>query len=127
MTSAVNQGETDIGLGLREAYHLMDGYSGRKMVVLISDGETDLARSDTGRTREDFDQDIAETICLLLFSAFKIYRKRKEVIVISEEIEEKSKYYFTGKLNAYFTLLPQNMQEIPPLTLVLHHIRDGGL
>lgn len=64
MASAVNQGETDIGLGLREAYHLMDGYSGKKMVVLISDGETDLTRSDTGRTREDSDQDIAETIHL---------------------------------------------------------------
>lgn len=53
-----NRGETDIGLGLKEAYHLMDGCSGKKMVVLISDGETDLAWSNTGRTEEDSRQDI---------------------------------------------------------------------
>ena len=48
MAEAENRGETDIGLGLKEAYQLMEGCTGKKMVVLISDGETDLARSDTG-------------------------------------------------------------------------------
>ena len=59
-----NRGETDIGLGLKEAYHLMDGCSGKKMVVLLSDGETDLARSDTGRTEQDSERDIEETVQL---------------------------------------------------------------
>lgn len=62
--SAKNRGETDIGLGLREAYHLMDGYSGRKMIVLISDGETDLEESNTGRTEADSMKDIQEVIRL---------------------------------------------------------------
>lgn len=62
IADAKNGGETDIGLGLREAYHLMDGCSGKKMVVLISDGETDLARSETGRTEEDSEQDIEEIV-----------------------------------------------------------------
>ena len=64
MDSAHNKGETDIGLGLREAYHLMDGYPGKKMVVLISDGETDLELSNTGRTEADSEQDIQEVIRL---------------------------------------------------------------
>lgn len=62
IAGAENRGETDIGLGLREAYHLMDGCSGKKMVVLISDGETDLAQSNTGRTEEDSEQDIEEIV-----------------------------------------------------------------
>ncbi len=62
IADAQNRGETDIGLGLREAYHLMDGCSGKKMVVLLSDGETDLAQSDTGRTEEDSEQDIEEVV-----------------------------------------------------------------
>lgn len=62
MESADNRGETDIGLGLREAYHLMDGCSGRKMIVLISDGETDLRNSNTGRTEQDSDRDMQEIV-----------------------------------------------------------------
>ncbi|MDE7283335.1 MAG: VWA domain-containing protein, partial [Lachnospiraceae bacterium] len=64
IADAENQGETDIGLGLKEAYRLMDGCSGKKMVVLISDGETDLARSNTGRSEEDSEQDIEEIVQL---------------------------------------------------------------
>lgn len=62
IASTPNKGETDIGLGLREAYRAMEGCSGRKMIVLISDGETDLARSNTGRTEQDSKQDIEETV-----------------------------------------------------------------
>lgn len=57
-------GETDIGLGLSEAYHLMDDCTGKKMVVLISDGETDLDNSKSGRTEADSDEDIQEIIQL---------------------------------------------------------------
>ena len=64
MSNTDNNGETDIGLGLQEAYHLMEGYDGRKMIVLISDGETDLALSNTGRTESDSEQDIEEIVQL---------------------------------------------------------------
>lgn len=59
-----SSGETDIGLGFACAYHLMDECTGRKMVVLISDGETDLTYSDTDRTKEDSDQDIQDIVWL---------------------------------------------------------------
>lgn len=64
IAEAENKGETDIGLGLKEACQLLAGCSGKKMVVLISDGETDLARSHTGRTEQDSEQDIEEAIRL---------------------------------------------------------------
>jgi len=60
--SAEYQGETDIGLGLRKAYQMLQDLSGKKMIVLISDGETDLENSGTGRTNEDSDRDVRE-IC----------------------------------------------------------------
>lgn len=60
INDALNQGETDIGLGLNEAYRMLSGVQGRKIIVLISDGETDLTNSHTGRTREDSDRDIKE-------------------------------------------------------------------
>lgn len=62
MAGTPNQGETDIGLGLREAYHMMDGCVGRKMIVILSDGETDLTHSNTGRTEADSEKDIENII-----------------------------------------------------------------
>ena len=47
-------GNTDIGLGLYYGIELLGDGAGRKqVVVLISDGESDLAGSDTGRTTEN--------------------------------------------------------------------------
>ena len=63
MDSAGYSGNTDIGLGLNYAYGLTGQESGRKcMIVLISDGETDLKGSSTGRTRETSDQDLKNTV-----------------------------------------------------------------
>lgn len=46
-------GNTDIGLGLSYGFELLGDKSGRKQViVLISDGESDLKGSNTGRTTE---------------------------------------------------------------------------
>lgn len=60
--SAPNEGETDIGLGLSEAFRMLEKFQGKRMIVLISDGETDLENSNTGRTKEDSDRDIQETV-----------------------------------------------------------------
>ena len=46
------------------------------------------------------------------------------MILIPEQTEAKNEGAFTGKLNAYFTLLPEEMEEIPPLTFALHPIRE---
>lgn len=56
-------GNTDIGLGLNHAYGLTGQEDGRKCIfVLISDGETDLKASTTGRTKEISDQDLRNTV-----------------------------------------------------------------
>lgn len=53
-------GNTDIGLGLRYAYDLLSQESGRKKIlVLISDGESDLGGSVTGRDLEMSEDDLA--------------------------------------------------------------------
>ncbi len=63
MDSAGYSGNTDIGLGLNYAYGLTGQENGRKcMIVLISDGETDLKGSSTGRTRVTSDQDLRNTV-----------------------------------------------------------------
>ena len=64
-------------------------------------------------------------VCLALFACFKIYRRKKKVITVPETVEEKNRCYFTGKVNVYFTLVPDGTEEIPPLTFMLHPIREG--
>lgn len=52
-------GNTDIGLGLKYAFDLVSREKGRKKaVILISDGESDLAGSVTGRTLENSLEDM---------------------------------------------------------------------
>lgn len=52
-------GNTDIGMGLRYAYELIgQGEERDRAIVLISDGESDLTGSTTGRQLEDALQDI---------------------------------------------------------------------
>ncbi len=63
MDSAGYSGNTDIGLGLNYAYGLTGQENGRKcIIVLISDGETDLKGSRAGRTKETSDQDLRNTV-----------------------------------------------------------------
>ncbi len=60
--AAAYSGNTDIGLGLRYAYDLVTQEKGRKkVIVLISDGESDLKGSGTGRLLEDSEQDVEYT------------------------------------------------------------------
>ncbi|WP_077611757.1 vWA domain-containing protein [Clostridium sp. Marseille-P2415] len=63
MDSTGYSGNTDIGLGLSYAYGLTGQESGRKrMIVLISDGESDLNGSSTGRTLESSNLDLKNTV-----------------------------------------------------------------
>lgn len=58
-------GETDIGLGLRNSIEVVMEDSKReanKMVILLSDGKTDLANSNSGRTLEDSEVDIQDSL-----------------------------------------------------------------
>lgn len=60
-------GETDIGLGLRKSVDAVmeDSKSdANKMVILLSDGKTDLANSNSGRTLEDSEADINESLSI---------------------------------------------------------------
>lgn len=55
-------GDTDIGLGMMYAYRMMPKEEGRRrVIVLISDGESDLDGS-TGRTLEQSDQDLSTCV-----------------------------------------------------------------
>lgn len=57
---AAYSGNTDMGLGLRYACGLLGQENGRKrLIVLISDGESDLEGSKTGRTLQDSEADAA--------------------------------------------------------------------
>lgn len=61
--AAVYSGNTDIGLGLSEAYDHMSQADGKeRIIVLISDGETDLQGSQTGRTEQQSDQDVERVV-----------------------------------------------------------------
>lgn len=56
-------GNTDIGLALNHAVSFLDPDDGRdKLIILLSDGETDLRWSNTGRTKEISDADAAQAV-----------------------------------------------------------------
>lgn len=100
------------------------------IVLLVSDGEGSLMGRITVRVRswtEVYPAVPFLIVCLLVFAAFKVYRRKKTVITVPETVEEKNRCYFTGKVNVYFTLIPDGMEEIPPLTFMLHPIREGKI
>lgn len=100
------------------------------VVLLVSDGEGSLIGRIAVRVRSWMEVYPAVpflVVCLILFAVFKIYRRKKTVITVPEMKEEKNRYYFTGKINVYFTLLPNGTDEIPPLTFMLHPIREGKI
>ncbi len=100
------------------------------IVLLVSDGEGSLMGRITVRVRswmEVYPAVPLFLVCLALFACFKIYRRKKKVITVPETVEEKNRCYFTGKVNVYFTLVPDGTEEIPPLTFMLHPIREGKI
>lgn len=94
--------------------------------LLVSDKEGSLIGTIPVRNKyflEAYWQVAIAFLCIIAFCIFKLYR-RKRSIPVPERLEEKNECSFTGKLNAYFTLLPDEMEEIPPLAFALHPIRD---
>lgn len=74
INSTIYSGNTDIGLGLAQAYQSLQVESGKKsIIVLISDGETDLQGSNTGRTEAVSDEDVAAVIQNCRQHAIPIY------------------------------------------------------
>lgn len=62
VTQVQRSGSTDIGLALKYGKSLLDSNGKRKSImILISDGETDLTYANTGRTKKDSDRDMAQT------------------------------------------------------------------
>lgn len=58
-------GETDIGLGLKEAVNMSVNHADEEsdsIVILLSDGKTDLKNSDTNRTVADSEQDMDDAL-----------------------------------------------------------------
>lgn len=97
------------------------------IILLVSDGEGSLMGHIPVQVKslpEAYWQVVFLAICLILFGAWKIYRKKKKLVVIPDSAIEKNSNYFTGRLNAYFTLVPEGMEEIPPFAFALHHIRE---
>lgn len=60
--SVTYSGNTDIGMGVSYAYELLSAVKdGRRMMVLISDGETDLPKT-SDRTEEQSNQELAQCV-----------------------------------------------------------------
>lgn len=95
--------------------------------ILISDGEGSLVGSIPVRVKslpEAYWQILLAFLCIVVFCIIKILGRRKKTVLIPESADEKKEGLFTGKINAYFTLLPEGTEEIPPLTFALHPIRE---
>lgn len=95
--------------------------------LLISDGEGSLTESIPVRVKslpEAYWQVLAGLFCIALFYIIKIWRRRKKGTSSKEQPAEKAECAFTGKLNAYFTLLPGEREEIPPLTFALYPVKE---
>ncbi|SFR97546.1 vWA domain-containing protein [Anaeromicropila populeti] len=70
------KGETDIGLGLKKAVSMLadNKEEGREsIVILLSDGKTDLKNSDSGRSEADSQQDVDDSVQLAVENDIPIY------------------------------------------------------
>ena len=76
INKVIFSGETDIGLGLLKAVDMQcksNSSNKNKIVCLLSDGKTDLAKSHTGRTENDSWQDVENSIKLATENNITIY------------------------------------------------------
>lgn len=125
MENTPYEGETDIGLGLRTAYQMLEGISGGKSILLLSDGETDLKVSTEGRSKEDSEKDIEEVIRLCQESEITIstvgfgeQSNKKQLEVISERTKGQSyNVSVPGELvtvlsNIFFSKLSISVKEL---------------
>lgn len=66
---------------------------------------------------------IALILLILVFIVWKLTYKPKPEL--ERLIEEKKKYHFCGKLDAYFVMLPEDEEDIPPLSFQINRVKDG--
>ena len=76
MGSVEFKGETDIGLGLNKSVSMLAKRKNKnrvRVICMLSDGETDLANSNTGRTEKQSQEDVEQAIATAQKSDIKIY------------------------------------------------------
>lgn len=98
-----------------------------KIKLMVSDGEENLVIEclvTVNSFWEIYLPIILITILIIVLLIWRIYSKKESDIPLPIRIEEKSEGSFTGKLNAYFTRIPEGMEEIPVLTFALYAIRE---
>lgn len=64
------------------------------------------------------------------YLVFRRLKQRQDTVSVSEPdliAEEKRDVRFCGKLDAYFTMLPEHEEEIPPLSFPLYKVRDNKI
>ena len=64
------------------------------------------------------------------YLVFRRLKQRQDTVSVSEPdliAEEKRDVRFCGKLDAYFTMLPEQEEEIPPLSFPLYKVRDNKI
>lgn len=69
-------GETDIGLGISRVVSLLEKRENterKAVLIVLSDGETDLENSETGRTEEDSDNDVEAGMQYFMEHDIKVY------------------------------------------------------
>lgn len=60
---------------------------------------------------------------MLAIVIWKITHKPKPEL--EQLTEQKKRYHFSGKLNAYFLRQPEDEEEIPPLTFQMNRVKDN--
>ena len=76
MGSVEFKGETDIGLGLNKSVSMLAKRKNKNrvpVICMLSDGETDLANSNTGRTEKQSQEDVEQAIATAQKNDIKIY------------------------------------------------------
>ena len=63
---------------------------------------------------------VCAVLAVILWKLF--YKPKPELEVIAEK---KKQNRFAGKLDAYFTVLPEGSEEIPPLTFPMHKLKES--
>lgn len=96
------------------------------VVILVSDGENALQyvhRIKVVPLWQAYWWVLVLTAIAAILLMWKIFHKPKPEL--ERLTEEKKQNHFCGKLDAYFVLQPEEMEEIPPLTFQMNKVKDG--
>lgn len=96
------------------------------VTIQISDGEDMLQytyRLEVLAWWQAYGWAIAIALIMLAIVIWKITHKPKPEL--EQLTEQKKRYHFSGKLNAYFLRQPEDEEEIPPLTFQMNRVKDN--